>query len=81
MTPEELSKAVEGAGGQSEVARKIGVTSQAVSKWCAAGEVPLKRLIAFEQATGVPREDLYPELFQKTPVATQDIAQAEPAAA
>lgn len=64
MTPEELKKAVEAAGGQSAVARKIGCTSQAVSKWCSTGEVPLKRLIDFEKATGIPREKVYPELFK-----------------
>ncbi|KAF7958231.1 hypothetical protein AWV80_01285 [Cupriavidus sp. UYMU48A] len=68
MTPEELKKAVEAAGGQSAVARKIGCTSQAVSKWCNTGEVPMKRLLDFEKATGIPRQQLYPELFKtKTP--------------
>lgn len=67
MTPEELKKAVEKAGGQSAVARKIGCTSQAVSKWCNTGEVPMKRLIDFEKATGIPREKLYPELFAGKP--------------
>ncbi|WP_342051979.1 MULTISPECIES: transcriptional regulator [unclassified Cupriavidus] len=66
MTPEELKRAVEVAGGQTAVAKKIGCTSQAVSKWCNTGEVPLKRLIAFEKATGVRRQDLYPDLFKTT---------------
>lgn len=78
MTPEELKKAVEDAGGQSEVARKIGCTSQAVSKWCNTGEVPLKRLLAFEKATGIRRQQLYPELFntkaQRRKVATEPVA-------
>ena len=82
MTPEELKKAVEKAGGQSAVARKIGCTSQAVSKWCATGEVPLKRLVAFEEATGVPREQLYPELFKSKPARRKTAPTApEPVAA
>jgi DNA-binding transcriptional regulator YdaS (Cro superfamily) len=80
MTPEELKKAVEAAGGQTAVAKKIGCTSQAVSKWCNTGEVPVKRLVAFERATGVPRQDLYPDLF-KTKPRRKAAASPEPVAA
>lgn len=76
MTPEDLKKAVEAAGGQSAVARKMGCTSQAVSKWCNTGEVPLKRLIDFEKATGILRQQLYPDLF-KTKASRRKSAQAE----
>lgn len=82
MTPDELKKAVEAAGGQSAVARKIGCTSQAVSKWCNTGEVPIKRLLDFEKATGIPRQDLYPDLFKtKPPRRRAPVAAAEPVAA
>ncbi len=48
-------------GLQSELARHLGVTRQAISDW---PEVPITRLIEVERFTGISRESLRPELYQ-----------------
>ena len=40
----------------------IGISEQAVGQW--EGRVPVGRLEAVERATGVPREQLRPDLFK-----------------
>lgn len=63
MTQEEaLEKAVKACGGPAELARRFGVTVQAVSQWKVA---PSLRVLAIEEATGgeVSRHDLRPDLY------------------
>jgi DNA-binding transcriptional regulator YdaS (Cro superfamily) len=50
--------AVQEQGGQSELARRVGVTQQAVNKWLRRGWVPAMRAVEVEQATGIPRQRL-----------------------
>ncbi|MGY6240563.1 YdaS family helix-turn-helix protein (plasmid) [Burkholderia ambifaria] len=61
MSP--IQRAAQVAGGQSALARKLGCTSQAVSKMCSTGRVPAERVIAIEAATGVSRHELRPDLY------------------
>lgn len=61
---DELNKAIAAAGGQVELARKLGVTQQAVSKWATLGYVPLKRAHEIEHVTGVPRRGLLSPLVR-----------------
>ena len=62
-----IEKAVVAYGGQSALARVVGVTPQAVQRWCSVGEAPVERCAAIEQATGgrVTRKDLRPADWQK----------------
>ena len=55
--------AVDKAGGQSALARKLGVKPQAVQKWCASGKIPPLRVLAVEAATGVSRKKLRPDIY------------------
>lgn len=50
--------AVRLARGQGELARRIGVSQQAVSSWEKQGWAPLKRCDEIAQLTGVPARDL-----------------------
>lgn len=61
MSP--IQRAAQLAGGQSALARKLGCTSQAVSKMCSTGRVPAERVIPIEAATGVSRHELRPDLY------------------
>ena len=48
-------------GLQSQLARHLGVTRQAISDWPV---VPIDRLRAVEKFTGIPREKLRPDIFR-----------------
>jgi DNA-binding transcriptional regulator YdaS (Cro superfamily) len=48
------------AGGTTALARRLGISKQAVSMW---GRIPAERVIAIEAATGIPREELRPDLY------------------
>ena len=50
------------AGGYRSLARKIGVSHQAVNKWT---RIPPIRVLAVESATGIPREVLRPDVYPK----------------
>lgn len=65
MTPRDaLSQAIAACGSKAELARRIGITEQAVGQW---SQVPAHRVIAVETATAARitrhqlRPDLYPE--------------------
>jgi DNA-binding transcriptional regulator YdaS (Cro superfamily) len=63
MTPEAaLQKAVEICGGEAELARRIGITVQAVNQWKVA---PPRRVLQIEEATGgqVTKEQLCPDMY------------------
>lgn len=63
VTP--LEKAVAAVGGsQKELAEKIGVSPQAITLIKKrGGRLPLRRMNAFVAATGLSKEELYPEFF------------------
>lgn len=56
-----LQKAIKAAGGVNALAKSINITSQAVSQW---REIPVKRCLDIEKATGIPREELRPDFFK-----------------
>lgn len=62
-----IEKAIAQAGGQTALARRLGITQAAVSRWVKRGYVPMRRVEAVSRLTGVaPRELMHPavnELF------------------
>lgn len=62
-----LEKAIQVAGGQSELARKCGASQQQISYWLhkAKKRVPAEYVIPIERATGgrVSRHELRPDLY------------------
>ena len=48
-------------GLRLRVARALGITHGAVSQW---RRVPAERVIAVEGLTGIPREQLRPDLYE-----------------
>lgn len=46
------------AGGQAALARQLGVSQQAVSKWVQRGFAPVNRVVEIEAQFGVPRHRL-----------------------
>jgi DNA-binding transcriptional regulator YdaS (Cro superfamily) len=58
-----LCRAAATFGGFSELARKLGITPQAVSNWHQRGRVPAVRVLEIEQITGVSRHSLRPDIY------------------
>ncbi len=74
MTPEQsaLQAAIAVADGQSELARKLTAISerpikqQQVWNWLHREKrTPISQVLAIERITGVPKEQLRPDVFQK----------------
>jgi TorA maturation chaperone TorD/DNA-binding transcriptional regulator YdaS (Cro superfamily) len=61
-----LNRAIQMAGGQAELARRIGITQPSISNW---NRVPAERVIAVEAVTGVSRIVLRPDLYSELAVA------------
>jgi DNA-binding transcriptional regulator YdaS (Cro superfamily) len=55
----------ERAGGQSQLARRLGVTPPAILDWRRRGQIPAERVLAISRITGLSpnllRPDLYPD--------------------
>lgn len=65
-TPREwLQWAIAKAGGQTALAAKIGVKQQIVFGWLHKTRlgVPAEKCQAIEQATGIPKHKLRPDIF------------------
>ena len=61
----EITKtAVEAAGGSSELAKVLGITRQAIDQW---EKVPPKHVLAVEEASGVSRYTLRPDIYGAKP--------------
>src|SRR5437868_14744138 len=65
-----LDRAIDAAGGVAQLARKIGIAQPSVSNW---NSVPAGRVIAVEAATGVPRQQLRPDLYSERAVPDNDV--------
>ena len=61
-----LDRAIQVAGGQAELARRIGITQPSVANW---SRVPAERVIAVEAVTGISRLELRPDLYSELAVA------------
>lgn len=56
-----VERAKKAAGSARALADGIGISEQAISQW---DKIPLKRVLDVERATGIPRDDLRPDLFK-----------------
>lgn len=63
MSKEALRKAVAHVGSQTALAAKIGKTQGHVSKWLERDALPAEMVLAIEQATGVSRHELRPDIY------------------
>jgi TorA maturation chaperone TorD len=57
-----LSKAIDAAGGVTELARRVGISQPSVSNW---DKVPAERVLSIEAVTGVSRKVLRPDLYRE----------------
>jgi DNA-binding transcriptional regulator YdaS (Cro superfamily) len=76
-----LLKACEAVGGQTALSRKMNLGSQGtVSSWLMRG-TPAERVVDIEVATGVPRHELRPDLFDLGPLQQANVGGSESRAA
>ena len=52
--------AIEATGTLSALGQKLGISAQAISEW---RRVPAERVLQVQNATGVPRSRLRPDLY------------------
>lgn len=57
-----LKKAIEAAGGAAQLAKALGINRQVIYRW---PQVPSRRIVDIERLTGVPREELRPDLYRR----------------
>lgn len=62
MMNETVRRAIEAAGGPTALARKLGIKSPSLYSWT---KIPAERVEAVHEATGIPREDLRPDIFRE----------------
>lgn len=59
-----LQKAVDIAGGQNSLARKLGIKQPTIWRWIHVQKrIPAERVLAVESLTGVPRHELRPDIY------------------
>lgn len=61
--PNTIQPAIDKAGGIKALARQLGVRYQAIQQWNKRQRPPAERCLAIEQATGVSRYDLRPDIY------------------
>ena len=73
-----LEEAIRVAGGVGALARKIGISQPSVSNW---SRIPADRVLSVEQATGVSRAMLRPDLYAEHPGTASDVDEVDAARA
>lgn len=58
-----LTAALDAVGGVAKLAALLDIRHQAVSQW-RSRRIPAERILEIEQATGVPRHELRPDLYR-----------------
>jgi len=64
-----LQEAIRAAGGIGELARRLGISQPSVSNW---DRIPAERVLSVEQATGIARALLRPDLFGDSAAGSRD---------
>lgn len=64
MSTEGLELAIEKAGGQTGLAKLLGIRQSHISNWKNRNkQIPAGRVLEIERVTGVPRHELRPDLY------------------
>lgn len=58
-----LERAIKAAGSATRLAALLGVHKSTITDWKQGG-VPAERAVQIERATGVPRAQLRPDIFE-----------------
>jgi DNA-binding transcriptional regulator YdaS (Cro superfamily) len=63
VTDTALAQAVRAAGSQSAFGRLVGKRQSTVREWLMTDRLPAEHVLAIEAATGVPKEQLRPDIY------------------
>lgn len=58
-----VDRIVEAYGGAAALARRLGISRNAISDWRAANCIPAERVLDIERLTGVPRHLIRPDIY------------------
>lgn len=58
-----IREAINRAGGQSSLARKVGVKQPSIFRWLKNGCIPPRKVLLVESITGIPRHKLNPAIY------------------
>lgn len=72
-----IEEAVEKAGGAIKLARKLGITHQAIYLWVRRGYAPIDRAERLEKMTNIPRHRLVNPRLVRAIIATEKIDAAD----
>jgi DNA-binding transcriptional regulator YdaS (Cro superfamily) len=61
---EALERACQALGTKKALAEALGVHQSTISAWRARGRIPAEHVVGIERASGVPRHELRPDLYQ-----------------
>lgn len=75
-SPSPIEHAVQLAGSQSELARRIGSTQGSVWRWLNGTPVPPEAVLRIEAEFGIPKERLRPDIYP--PAASSPAAGVDP---
>jgi DNA-binding transcriptional regulator YdaS (Cro superfamily) len=64
MNTSSIEQAIANVGGRSQVAKRLGVTVEAVRQWIER-RIPAERAVELEKISGVHRSELRPDLWDK----------------
>jgi DNA-binding transcriptional regulator YdaS (Cro superfamily) len=62
MAKQQIEMAVKAAGSKAKLARALGITRSAISQW---NRIPVNRVVEVESITGIPRQELRPDVFNR----------------
>ncbi|VVC76029.1 hypothetical protein AQUSIP_13300 [Aquicella siphonis] len=63
MKKNPIEEAIEIVGGQTALAKKIGVKQPTVFKWLKKGVIPPRKVLIVEKITGISRFKLNPDIY------------------
>jgi len=68
QAPTPIELAIDRLGGPTKAAERLGIKSPSVvANWRSRGRVPAEKVLEIEEATGVSRYSLRPDVFGKPP--------------
>lgn len=58
-----VDRVIDAYGGAAALARRIGVSRNAIWQWREKNHVPVERVLEIEKVTGIPRHEIRPDIY------------------